>query len=181
MPTACSSPSLISTPTDSPRDRPATWLFLFAHPDDEFGVFPEIEEGVRAGRRMVVAVMAFGIGCIGLGLSTSSWVSIVLMAVTGYGLMTQIVGTNTMVQTLVEDDKRGRVMSFYTIALLGSAPIGSLISGTLAARIGVEATLALSGAGCTLAAVWFHRRLRTIRAAVRARYAELGIAAPGTG
>ena len=129
------------------------------------------------GRRMVVAVVAFGVGCIGLGLSTSLWVSLVLMAITGYGLMTQIVGTNTMVQTLVEDDKRGRVMAFYTIALLGSSPIGSLLSGTLAARIGVEATLALSGTTCTLTALWFHRRLQTIRAAVRTRYAEIGIAA----
>lgn len=130
---------------------------------------------VGLGRRMVVAVGAFGAGCLCLALSTSLWISLGLMAITGYGLMTQIVGTNTIVQTLVDDDKRGRVMSFYTIALLGSSPIGSLLSGSLAARIGVQATLALSGFTCLLAALWFERRLVTIRSAIRARYVELGI------
>jgi predicted MFS family arabinose efflux permease len=97
------------------------------------------------------------------------------MAVTGYGLMHQIVGSNTMVQTLVDDDKRGRVMSFYTIALLGSAPIGSLLSGSLAARMGVQATLVVSGGASVLAALWFWRQLPMIRAAIRPRYVEFGI------
>ena len=99
----------------------------------------------------------------------------VLMAVTGYGLMYQVVATNTIVQTIVEDDKRGRVMSFYTIALLGSAPIGSLLGGSLAARIGVEATFVGSGTACVLATVWFWRQLPAIRTAIRPRYVELGI------
>jgi predicted MFS family arabinose efflux permease len=85
------------------------------------------------------------------------------------------VASNTIVQTVVEDDKRGRVMSFYTIALLGSAPIGSLLSGSLAARIGVQATLVASGVACALAAGWFWRQLPGIRRAIRPRYAELGI------
>jgi predicted MFS family arabinose efflux permease len=89
--------------------------------------------------------------------------------------MYQIVATNTIVQTIVDDDKRGRVMAFYTIALLGSAPVGSLLSGSLAARIGVQATFVVGGAACALAARWFWRQLPLIRAAVRARYAELGI------
>jgi predicted MFS family arabinose efflux permease len=83
-----------------------------------------------------------------------------LMAVTGYGLMYQIVATNTIVQTIVEDDKRGRVMSFYTIALLGSAPVGSLLSGALAARIGVQPTFVVGGIACGLATWWFWRQLR---------------------
>jgi predicted MFS family arabinose efflux permease len=98
-----------------------------------------------------------------------------LMAATGYGLMYQVVTTNTIVQTIVDDDKRGRVMSFYTIALLGSAPIGSLLGGALASRVGVEATFAASGTGCVLAALWFWRQLPAIRAAIRPRYVELGI------
>jgi predicted MFS family arabinose efflux permease len=66
-------------------------------------------------------------------------------------------------------------MSFYTIALLGSAPIGSLLGGSLASRIGVEATLVASGVACASAALWFWRQLPEMRAAMRPRYAELGI------
>jgi predicted MFS family arabinose efflux permease len=100
-----------------------------------------------------------------------------LMTVTGYGLMYQVVATNTIVQTIVDDDKRGRVMSFYTIALAGSGPLGSLLAGSLAARIGVEATYALSGGTCLLMALWFWRQLPAMREAVRPRYVELGIIA----
>jgi predicted MFS family arabinose efflux permease len=101
-----------------------------------------------------------------------------LMATTGYTLMYQVVATNTIVQTIVDDDMRGRVMSFYTIALLGSSPIGSLLSGSLAARIGVPATFVAGGVACVLSALWFWRRLPAIRAAVRPRYVELGIIDP---
>ena len=89
--------------------------------------------------------------------------------------MYQIVATNTIVQTVVDDDKRGRVMSFYTIALLGSAPIGSLLAGWLASHIGVQPTFIVSGTACALAALWFWRQLPLIRPAVRTRYVELGI------
>jgi MFS family permease len=126
-------------------------------------------------RLIAIAVTTFGVGCVFLGVSHVLWMSMALMAVTGYGLMHKIVGSNTMVQTLVDDDKRGRVMSFYTIALLGSAPIGSLLSGSLAARMGVQATLVVSGGASVLAALWFWRQLPMIRAAIRPRYAEFGI------
>jgi len=130
---------------------------------------------VGLGRLMTMAVAMFGLGCILLGMSQWFWVSMGLMAVTGYGMMYQIVATNTIVQTVVEDDKRGRVMSFYTIALLGSAPIGSLLSGSLAARIGVQATLVAAGVACALTAAWFWRQLPAIRDSVRPRYVEFGI------
>ena len=130
---------------------------------------------VGLARLMAMSVAAFGAGCIFLGVSHVLWISLALMAITGYGLMNQIVASNTIVQTIVEDDKRGRVMSFYTIALLGSAPIGSLLSGSLAARIGVEATFIWSGIACALTALWFWRQLPAIRKAIRPRYAELGI------
>lgn len=127
------------------------------------------------GRTITAAVAAFGAGIVLLGLSHWLWLSMALMAVTGYGLMHQVVATNTIVQTLVDDDKRGRVMSFYTIALLGSAPLGSLFGGLLAARIGVEATFMATGAACVVTALWFWRQLPAVRAAARARYVELGI------
>ena len=127
------------------------------------------------GQTITTAVAAFGIGCILLAVSRSLWVSMAVMTMTGYGLMYQVVATNTIVQTLVDDDKRGRVMSFYTIALAGSGPVGALLGGSLAARIGVEATFVVVGIGCLLARVWFWRQLPAIRAAVRPRYVELGI------
>jgi MFS family permease len=131
--------------------------------------------GATLARPMTLAVAMFGAGCVCLGLSRSLWLSVPLMAVTGYGLMKQIVSTNTIVQTIVEDDKRGRVMSFYTIALLGSAPIGSLLSGSLAASIGVPATLVVSGLACSLTAIWFWRQTPEVARAMQARYAELGV------
>jgi MFS family permease len=130
---------------------------------------------VGLGRLIAIAVGLFGIGSVGLGLSHWFWISVPLMAVTGYGLMTQIVASNTIVQTVVDDDKRGRVMAFYTIALLGSMPIGSLLSGALAARIGAPASLVASGIVCALLAVWFWRKLPEMRRVVQPRYAELGI------
>jgi MFS family permease len=130
---------------------------------------------VGLGRLMAMAVMAFGAACTALGSSPWLWLSMALMTVTGYGLMYQVVATNTIVQTIVDDDKRGRVMSFYTIALAGSGPIGSLLSGSLAEAIGVQATYAVSGGSCLLMALWFWRQLPAIRAAVRPRYVELGI------
>lgn len=126
-------------------------------------------------RLMSYAVGAFGIGCVLLGQSPWLWLSMALMTVTGYGLMYQVVATNTIVQTIVDDDKRGRVMSFYTIALAGSGPLGSLLGGTMAASIGVEATYALSGGTCLVVAWWFWRQLPAFRESVRPRYVELGI------
>ena len=126
-------------------------------------------------RAAAAAIVVFGVCCALLGVSRQLWLSLALMTATGYGLMYQVVATNTIVQTLVDDDKRGRVMSFYTIALAGSGPIGSLLGGTLAARIGVETTYMVSGAACLLSALWFWRQLPAIRAAVRPRYVELGI------
>jgi MFS family permease len=132
---------------------------------------------VGLGRMMTVAVAVFGVCCALLGVSTRLGLSLVLMAATGFGLMYQVVATNTIVQTIVDDDKRGRVMSYYTIALAGSGPVGALLGGSLAARVGVETTYMLSGTACLLTAFWFWRRLPAIRAAVRPRYVELGIIA----
>jgi MFS family permease len=132
---------------------------------------------VGLGRLMAAAIAAFGVCCIALGSSPWLWLSMALMTVTGYGLMYQVVATNTIVQTIVDDDKRGRVMSFYTIALAGSGPIGSLLGGWLASQIGVEATYAVSGGTCVLMAMWFWRQLPAIRDELRPRYVELGIIA----
>jgi MFS family permease len=130
---------------------------------------------VGLGKSIAIAVGLFSIGSIGLGMSHWFWVSVPLMAVTGYGLMTQIVASNTIIQTIVEDNKRGRVMAFYTMALQGSIPIGSLISGALAARIGAPASLIGSGIVCMFLTVWFWRKLPQMREDVKPRFIVLGI------
>jgi predicted MFS family arabinose efflux permease len=87
----------------------------------------------------------------------------------------QLAGSNTFLQTIVEERLRGRVMSFYTMAFFGTVPIGSLVGGAVAERIGTPATIALSGSVCLLAGAWFAWRLPTIRALVRPVYHEMGI------
>jgi MFS family permease len=87
----------------------------------------------------------------------------------------QLAATNTLLQTLVEEGLRGRVMSFYTMAFFGTVPIGSLIGGAVAEKIGAPLTIALSGAVCLAAGAWFASRLPAIRALVRPVYHRLGI------
>ena len=130
-------------------------------------------------RLTAIAIGIFSLASVGLGLSHWFWASMALMALAGYGLMTQIVASNTIIQTLVDDDKRGRVMAFYTIALQGSMPIGSLLGGSLAASTGAPTTLIVSGIVCALMAVWFWNKLPEMRPTMRTRYTELGILPEG--
>jgi len=110
-----------------------------------------------------------------LGLSRSLTVSLLLMALTGFGMMQQMAGSNTILQTIAADDKRGRVMSFYTLAILGMNPIGSLLAGSVAAKLGVPATMVGAGGICLAASVWFYWKLPEIRRVIRPIYRELGI------
>ena len=129
------------------------------------------------GLGRVIPTMAglFGAGLIGFSLSRSLWLSLLLLVVTGLGFMVQMAASNTLLQTLVEDDKRGRVMSFYTMAFMGTTPFGSLLAGSLAHRIGAPYTLLLGGLGCVAAALWFARLLPRLREGVRPLYVRLGI------
>jgi len=129
------------------------------------------------GLGKVIPAMAglFGAGLICFSLSRSLWLSLLLLVVTGLGFMVQMAASNTLLQTLVEDDKRGRVMSFYTMAFMGTTPFGSLIAGSLAHRIGAPYTLLLGGLGCVVAALWFAWLLPGLREGVRPLYIRLGI------
>jgi MFS family permease len=97
------------------------------------------------------------------------------LVVAGFGFMVQMASSNTVIQTIVDDEKRGRVMSFYMMAFLGTAPFGSLIAGWLSSRIGAPHTLLVGGACCIVAALWFASALPAIRSAVRPIYNRLGI------
>jgi predicted MFS family arabinose efflux permease len=127
------------------------------------------------GNRIVLATAVFGASLIAFALSRNFWLSLALMPLTGFGMMQQLASGNTILQTIVEDEKRGRVMAYYSMAFQGMAPFGSLIAGGLAAHIGAPATLLIGGSACLAGAAWFAFRLPEIRALVRPIYVRLGI------
>ena len=126
-------------------------------------------------RVIVIAVTVFGLGLIAFSASRSQPLSIALLLVTGFGMMVQTASINTVLQTIVDEDKRGRVMSLYAMAFMGMAPFGSLLAGTLASNIGAPATVMIGGIACLGAASWFYSRLPAIRESIRPIYVRLGI------
>ena len=127
------------------------------------------------GRMIPLSTAALGSGLILFGMSRTLWVSLLLMLVCGFGMMQQMAASNTIIQTIVEDSKRGRVMSFYAMAFVGMAPFGSLLAGALAHAIGAPRTVMLSGVCCIAGAAWFATRLPGIRKLIRPIYVDLGI------
>jgi len=130
---------------------------------------------VGLGRIIVVATVSFGAGLIGFSFARTLWLAIPCLMVAGFGFIMQMAASNTIIQTIVDDEKRGRVMSFYTMAFLGTVPFGSLIAGWLSARIGAPHTLPVGGISCLIGAAWFAAQLPAIRAVVRPIYVSLGI------
>ena len=127
------------------------------------------------GRAMVVATIAFGAGLVAFSLSQVTWLSLLLLPIVGGGMMVETASTNTILQTIVEERMRGRVMSFYTMAFLGTAPLGSLIAGVAADRIGAPRTILLGGLACVAAGIWFAVKLPVIRTFLRPIYVQKGI------
>jgi MFS family permease len=127
------------------------------------------------GRMIPISTACLGVGLILFGMSRVLWLSLGLMLFCGFGMMQQMAASNTIIQTIVEDDKRGRVMSFYAVAFVGMAPFGSLLAGISAHAIGAPLTVMLSGACCVAGAIWFATQVRTIRKLIRPIYVDLGI------
>jgi MFS family permease len=117
----------------------------------------------------------FGVGLIVFALSRYFPLSLALMVITGLALMMQLASSNTILQTLVDDDKRGRVMSFYTMAFIGTAPFGSLMAGELANVLGAPNTLIIGGAFCISGAIIFAKKLPDLKKMIRPIYIKLGI------
>ena len=145
---------------------------------------------VRGLIRMIpIAAAVFGLGLIGFGLSSTFWLSMVTVTIAGAGMMQGMAASNTIVQTLVDEDKRGRVMSYYTMAFVGMAPFGSLLAGLMAHMIpltpvwivsgmvltGAQWTVIMNGMVVVLGALWFSTRLPALRLVVRPIYQEMGI------
>jgi MFS family permease len=133
------------------------------------------ETVVGLGRINMYATLVFGAGLVAFSMATTLWLAAVLLAIAGCGFMIHLASTNTMLQTIVEERLRGRVMSFYTMAFFGTVPIGSLIGGVVADRFGAPMTVRLSGLVCLAGGAWFAYRLPAIRAVVRPIYRERGI------
>ncbi len=135
-----------------------------------------MRRSVRGLSKMIpIAASVFGIGLICFGLSHVLWLSMLMMLVTGFGMMQGLTGSNTIIQTLVDENMRGRVMSYYTMAFVGMAPFGSLLAGALAHAIGAPRTVIVSGVACILGSIWFTSRLPAIRKDMRPIYERLGI------
>jgi MFS family permease len=117
----------------------------------------------------------FGAALLAFSLSRSTALSAALLVAAGFGMMASTASMNTIIQTIVDEEKRGRVMSLYTMAFVGLAPLGALIGGALADRLGAPLTVGIGGAACLVLALWFHRQLPELRAHVRPIYERLGI------
>ena len=135
-----------------------------------------VRKSVVGLTRMVqIGAAILGTGLILFGLSHTLWLSLILMVFVGFGLMQCASGANTIIQSLVTDDKRARVMSYYTMAFFGAAPFGSLFAGALAHSIGAPHTVIVTGGFCIAGSLWFTRELPKIRKVMRPIYEQMGL------
>jgi MFS family permease len=120
--------------------------------------------GVRGlGKWVWMAATGFGISLILFSLSRHLWLSLALLVPTGFGMMVQMGATNTLLQVMVPDRLRGRVMSLYSMMFIGMGPIGALVGGLVAGKIGAPWTVAVGGVTCLAGGAIFARRLPAMR------------------
>lgn len=127
------------------------------------------------GRLLAITAGGFGASLVAFAASHQLWLSLLLLVVTGFCFMQQMASSNTVLQTIAEDEKRGRVMSFYAMSFQGVAPFGSLIAGAVAARIGAPYTLMAGGTICVAGALIFASQLPALRKLVHPIYIQMGI------
>jgi MFS family permease len=125
---------------------------------------------VGLGKNLAMATGLFGTGLVLFSLSQTFWLSLIILMFTGLGMMVEITASNTMLQTISEDDKRGRVMSFYTIAFMGTVPLGNLFSGLFSDLIGASNTILIGGVACIIGAIIFATRLPAFRKLLKPVY-----------
>jgi len=130
---------------------------------------------VGLGRLIVLSSVLFAVGIAVFAISTSMILSLAALVVAGFGAMTLVAASNTILQTILAEEMRGRVMSFFTVAFMGMAPFGSIGAGTMAGWIGPRDTLLIGAACCLAGTAFFARYLPQIRETVRPIYVKMGI------
>jgi MFS family permease len=130
---------------------------------------------LQLGKIVPASALLSGVGIIILSFSRVFPLSLVLLVFIGLGMMTQTAASNTIIQTITDDDKRGRVMSFYSMAVMGTAPFGSLMAGGLANVIGTPCTILTGGIACIFGALFFLRKLPELRNLVHPIYVKMGV------
>ena len=130
---------------------------------------------VGIGKIIAYSPALMGMAIVGFAVSRVMWFSLLMMLLSGLGFILQFASSNTFIQTIVEDDKRARVLSIYTMAFFGVIPFGNLFAGGLANYIGAPNTLILSGVICVLGSIYFARQLPSLKPLVQPIYAKLGI------
>jgi len=134
--------------------------------------------GVKGlGRWVTLSCAGLGISLFCFSFSTSLWLSVALLLPAGYSMMLQMACSNTLIQTMVPDQLRGRVMSVYSMMFMGMAPFGAFFGGALAHRFGAPITVATGGIACVLGAIWFARALPDLRVEARRLIIAQGLAA----
>jgi MFS family permease len=121
------------------------------------------------------AVGAFGVGIIGFSFSRSLPLSLCILLFTGLSMIMHMASSNTLLQTIVDEDKRGRVMSYMAMCSMGMVPFGSFLAGSLSDAIGAPHTLIINGTACIAGALFFYSKLPEIRKAIRPIYVKMGI------
>jgi MFS family permease len=129
------------------------------------------------GLEKIIPISAgvFGAGLVAFSFSRIFVLSFLLMIVTGISMMLQLASGNTIIQTIVDDNKRGRVMSFYTMAFIGTAPFGSFLGGSLASLLSAPTTLLIGGSACVIGAIVFGSNVPRLRGMIHPIYVRLGI------
>ena len=113
-------------------------------------------------RNIAVAGSVFSLGLMAFALSRVLWLSVPLLVISGFGFIVMVASSNTLLQTIVEDNKRGRVLSFFLMAYFGTTPFGSLVAGAVSERIGAPYTLVACGALCLMGITWFATQLTAL-------------------
>jgi MFS family permease len=127
------------------------------------------------GKFIAYSPIVIGVGLIIFAFSRVLWLSLVMMFIVGLGSILQIASSNTIIQTIVDDDKRGRVMSLFMMSFLGTLPFGNLVAGSLASKIGAPMTIVIGGVCCIVAALIFSQQLPRLRRLIRPIYTKIGI------
>lgn len=130
---------------------------------------------IGLGKRLIHGLILFGLSLVAFSLSRHLMVSLVLMFLAGAGMMIHMTSCNTILQTVADDDKRGRVMSFYTMAFMGMAPFGSLAIGYFASKIGPAVAVFFGGWVCFIVAIIFLAKYQSFRQILREVYIKKGI------